>query len=69
VLLQVEGNARDQKTQQKSKATFKLFAIEHAEMSEFSDASDNIKEIPKMQGYLDNMETDNHYVILSKFEI
>jgi hypothetical protein len=39
-------------------------------MSEFSDASDDIKEIPKMQELLDNMETQvcNHYVILNKSE-
>jgi hypothetical protein len=39
-------------------------------MSEFSDASDNIKEMPEMQEFLDNMETEvtNHYVILNKSE-
>jgi hypothetical protein len=35
-------------------------------MSEFSDASDDIKKMPEMQEFLDNIETEvcNHYVIL-----
>jgi hypothetical protein len=39
-------------------------------MSEFSDAPDNIKKMPEMQEFLDNMETEvyNHYVILNKSE-
>jgi hypothetical protein len=39
-------------------------------MSEFSDESDGIKEMPEMQEFLDNMETEvcNHYVILNKSE-
>jgi hypothetical protein len=39
-------------------------------MSEFSDASDNMKEMPEMQDFLDNMETEvrNHYVIQNKSE-
>jgi hypothetical protein len=34
-----------------------VFAIEQAEMFEFSDVSNNIKEMPEMQEFLDNMET------------
>jgi hypothetical protein len=39
-------------------------------MSEFSDASDNIEEMPEMQAFLDNMEIKvcNHYVIPNKPE-
>jgi hypothetical protein len=47
-----------QKVQQKLKATSSgAFAIEQEEISEFSDASDNIKQMPEMQEVLDNMET------------
>jgi hypothetical protein len=37
-------------------------------MSKFSDASDNLREMPEMQEFLDNMETEvcNHYVTLNK---
>jgi hypothetical protein len=40
-------------------------------MSEFSDASDDIIEMPETQESLDNMETEvcNHYVILNKSKI
>jgi hypothetical protein len=61
----------EQKAQQKPKATSsEALAIEQAEMFEFSDASDDIKEMPEMQGFLDNMETEvcDHYVILNKSE-
>jgi hypothetical protein len=60
-----------QKAQQKPKATSsEAFAIEKAKMSEFSDSSENIKEMHEMQEFLDNMETEvcNHYVILNKSE-
>jgi hypothetical protein len=60
-----------QKAQQKRKETSsETFAIGQAEVSEFSDASDSIKEMPEIQEYLDNMETEvcNHYVILNKCE-
>jgi hypothetical protein len=56
-----------QKAQQKPKATSsKVFAIEQAEMSKLSGASENIKNMPEMHEFLDNMETEvcNHYVIL-----
>jgi hypothetical protein len=52
------------KAQQKPKATSsEAFAVEKAEMSEFSDVSDNVKKMPEMQEFLDNMETEvcNHY--------
>jgi hypothetical protein len=58
-----------QNSQQRSKATSsEAFAVGQAEVSEFSDASDSIKEMPEIQEYLDNMETEvcNHYVILNK---
>jgi hypothetical protein len=37
-------------------------------MSEFSDASEEIKKMPKIQELLDNTENEvcNHYVILNK---
>jgi hypothetical protein len=60
-----------QKAQQKPMATSnEAFAFEQAEMSKFSDASDDMKEMPEMQEFLDNMETEacNHYVILNKSE-
>jgi hypothetical protein len=60
-----------QKAQQKPKATSsEAFAVEQAEMSEFSDASDNMKDIPEMQEFLDDMETEvcSYYVILNKSE-
>jgi hypothetical protein len=63
------------KTKQKAqkipkKTSSEAFAAEQAEMSEFSCASDNIKDMPEMQEFLDNMETEvcNHYVILNKSE-
>jgi hypothetical protein len=48
----------------------KAFAVEHAEMSKFLDASDNIKEMPDMKEFLDNMETEvcDDYVIQNKSE-
>jgi hypothetical protein len=58
-----------QKAQQKPKATSsKAFAVEQAEISGFSDAFDNIKEMPEMQEFLDNMETEvcNNYIIQNK---
>jgi hypothetical protein len=60
-----------QKAQQKPKATSsEAFGVEQAETSEFSDVSNNIKEMPEMQEFLNNMETEvcNHYVILNKSE-
>jgi hypothetical protein len=47
-----------------------VFAIEQLEMSEFSDASDNIKEMPEINESLDNMKTEvcNHFIILNKSE-
>jgi hypothetical protein len=43
----------EQKAHQKFKATSsEAFAVEQAEMSEFSDASDNIKEIPECRNTL-----------------
>jgi hypothetical protein len=53
-----------QKAQQNPKATSsEAFAVEQTEMSEFSDASDNIKKMPEMQEFLGIMETEvcNHY--------
>jgi hypothetical protein len=46
------------------------FAFEQAEMTEFSDASDDIQEIPEMKEFFDNMEIEvcNQYVILSKYK-
>jgi hypothetical protein len=58
-----------QRAQQKPKATSsEAFALEQAKMSEFSDAFDDIKEMPEMQEFLDNMENGlcNYYVILNK---
>jgi hypothetical protein len=47
-----------QEGQQKPKApSYEAFAVEQAEISEFLDASGNIKEMPKMKEFLDNMET------------
>jgi hypothetical protein len=51
---------------QNPKATSnKAFAVEQAKISEFSDASKNIKEIPEMNEFSDNMvfEVCNHYTI------
>jgi hypothetical protein len=40
-------------------------------MCDFLDAYDNIKEMPEMQEFLDNKETEvcNHHVILNKSKI
>jgi hypothetical protein len=41
------------------------------EMSDISDASQNLNEMPELQEFLENMETEevrNHYVILNKFD-
>jgi hypothetical protein len=57
VPLQFEGNTRvpaqnQKKSQQKPKATSsEAFAVEQAKMSEFSDASDNMKEISEIQEF------------------
>jgi hypothetical protein len=39
-------------------------------MSKFTDASDDINEMPEMKEYLDNLETEvcNQYVSLNKFK-
>jgi hypothetical protein len=48
-----------QKAQRKPKATSsEEFAVKQTEMSEFSDASDNMKDMPEIQEFLDNMETE-----------
>jgi hypothetical protein len=47
------------------------FAVEQADMSEFSDASDDIIEMSEMKEFFDNMETEvcNHYFILNKSKV
>jgi hypothetical protein len=60
-----------QNAKQKPKSTSsEAPVVEQAEVSEFSYASDNIKEMPEIQEFLDNMETEvcNHFVILNKSE-
>ena len=39
-------------------------------MSELSDASNNLNEMPEIQEFLENMETEvyNEYVLLNKIE-
>jgi hypothetical protein len=46
---------RSSKTQATSS---EAFAVEQVKMSRFSDASDDINEMPEMQEFLDNMETE-----------
>jgi hypothetical protein len=62
---------KKQKTQQISKAkdAQENFMVEH-EMSDLSVASNNLNEMPEMQEFLRNMETEvcNHFVILNKIE-
>jgi hypothetical protein len=60
-----------QNAQQKPKSTSsEAFAVEQAKMSEFSDASEEIKEMLEIQEFFDNTETEvcNHYIILNKSE-
>jgi Reverse transcriptase (RNA-dependent DNA polymerase) len=61
---------KKQKTQQISKTNAQEnFMVEH-EMSDLSVASNNLNEMPEMQEFLRNMETEvcNHFVILNKIE-
>jgi hypothetical protein len=68
--MQVAQRKTKQKAQQKPKATsIEAFAVEHEDMFEYKDASNNIKEMPEIQEFLDNVENElcNH-VILNKSE-
>jgi hypothetical protein len=53
-----EAPRKTKKVQQNPVNFSEAFAIEQAEISEFSDVSENVKEMPEMQKFLDNMETE-----------
>jgi hypothetical protein len=67
---EAQHKAKQQVQQKPNEALNEAFAVDQAKISEFSDVTDDVKEMPEMQEILDNMyiEVCNHYVTLNKSE-